>query len=650
MNQLLEAALHYADLGISIIPNYPNSKEPIGEGWEARATTDKDQIRKWWTETPEANIGGKTGGLSGGLVGIDLDEKNGQQGIEQFAEWEKQNKIKLPETPKVKTPHGGIHLYFKATSYVPSVGHGTWLQDVDTRGWTGQILLPPSIVDGERYEWVVSPEDADFASESEYAAVSFLLDNVREADASKHSKAFTAPEKILDGERNNTLFRSACSMWAKGYSPEATYAAIHAENKAKCRPPLPDKEVDEIVSGVLKRYEQGKPIQWMSTAADEVKKKGEDKPDTSTWDNFMPRSLNEILTAETPEMIFPVKDLIPEGLTIISAAPKSGKSWMMLDLCKAIAEGSQFLKHDTTKGKCLYFDLENSDRGLKHRLTSTNRDKDIPDGIMIIDSDDIRRNMTGDRLPILGDGFEDILEKMIQKVDDLRFIIIDTLSLIMAQKKRDETQYQYEYRNGSMLKRIADKHHLAIAVVHHNTKMRYDNDDFANISGTYGLIGSSDLNMIIMKEEKGSALKTLAVTGRHTKETRLTMTFNTSNCSWEFLGEASGDSTGGEEQKALDEYFNSDIRKAAIEICEKDLNGFKGKVSELVDQALNYGIAIGESPQVVGKFIASNIGKFAKYDGIRAEVRRDGTAGRTYVLKRWEPSEDATENPFVQCN
>jgi primase-like protein len=59
---------------------------------------------------------------------------------------------------------------------------------------------------------------------------------------------FVVPEQILDGQRNDTLYRMARSMKAKGYSKAAIKAAIHAENSAKCPHPLPSDEVEDIIN------------------------------------------------------------------------------------------------------------------------------------------------------------------------------------------------------------------------------------------------------------------------------------------------------------------------------------------------------------------------------------------------------------------
>jgi len=63
----------------------------------------------------------------------------------------------------------------------------------------------------------------------------------------KVNSTFAAPEKILDGERNVTLYKMARSLKAKNLSREVIGAALYAENRQKCTPPLLDDEIEQIV-------------------------------------------------------------------------------------------------------------------------------------------------------------------------------------------------------------------------------------------------------------------------------------------------------------------------------------------------------------------------------------------------------------------
>jgi len=66
---LLAAAIHYAELGYPVFPCAPGTNRPLTEHGFKDATGDIEQIERWWTKWPEANIGLPAAGL---LV-IDVD-------------------------------------------------------------------------------------------------------------------------------------------------------------------------------------------------------------------------------------------------------------------------------------------------------------------------------------------------------------------------------------------------------------------------------------------------------------------------------------------------------------------------------------------------------------------------------------------------
>src|SRR5262249_24563370 len=72
--------------------------------------------------------------------------------------------------------------------------------------------------------------------------------------ASTKTYAVTIPEKIPEGNRNNTLASAAGRMRRRGMSPDAIEAALIVENHKRCDPPLPDGEVRTIALSVA-RYQ-----------------------------------------------------------------------------------------------------------------------------------------------------------------------------------------------------------------------------------------------------------------------------------------------------------------------------------------------------------------------------------------------------------
>jgi putative DNA primase/helicase len=72
---MLETALAYAEMGLPVFPCNPKDKTPLvgadkdeagekiaGTGGFHKATTDKEQIKAWWTKWPTAMIGMTGGG------------------------------------------------------------------------------------------------------------------------------------------------------------------------------------------------------------------------------------------------------------------------------------------------------------------------------------------------------------------------------------------------------------------------------------------------------------------------------------------------------------------------------------------------------------------------------------------------------------
>lgn len=121
---------------------------PVGEDRAPRtangcydATTDPDQIREWWRKMPSAGVGIATGD---GLVVVDLDVKNGKDGIAEFTRWAAANGIDWRAT--TDTPSGGQHVYFRTPDdYTNTVGKV--LPGVDVRSAGGYVVaydaVPP---------------------------------------------------------------------------------------------------------------------------------------------------------------------------------------------------------------------------------------------------------------------------------------------------------------------------------------------------------------------------------------------------------------------------------------------------------------------------------------------------------------------------
>jgi hypothetical protein len=144
-----------------VFPLAPGGKVPAVEDWPNSATTDPNQITRWWSEAPY-NIGVATG--PSGLLVVDLDRPRtpdqtppasvhgaacGREVLDQLAA---EVGERLPRTWSVSTPSGGQHLYYRQPEDVKlgnSAGRLGW--KIDTRGHGGYVVAAGSVIRGQRY-------------------------------------------------------------------------------------------------------------------------------------------------------------------------------------------------------------------------------------------------------------------------------------------------------------------------------------------------------------------------------------------------------------------------------------------------------------------------------------------------------------------
>ncbi|QUN11962.1 bifunctional DNA primase/polymerase [Clostridium sp. C1] len=147
MLSLKESALAYAKEGLRVFPLAPNSKgKQVLHSWIKEATTNPDTIEYWWDTNPQYNIGIVTGEK---LFVIDVDIKNQHNGIESLKQYGKE----LPTTKMVKSPSGGFHLYYYDDQQEVKTRTGLY-DGIDIRGKGGYIVAPPSMIDGNKYQFV----------------------------------------------------------------------------------------------------------------------------------------------------------------------------------------------------------------------------------------------------------------------------------------------------------------------------------------------------------------------------------------------------------------------------------------------------------------------------------------------------------------
>ena len=83
---------------------------------------------------------------------------------------------------------------------------------------------------------------------------------------------------------------------------------------------------------------------------------------------------NSLMAQEYEPLQFTIEKILPHGIFIFAGSPKVGKSWLTLDMCRAISTGGKLWDFTTTQGDTLYLALEDKYNRLQGRLKKMKAD------------------------------------------------------------------------------------------------------------------------------------------------------------------------------------------------------------------------------------------------------------------------------------
>lgn len=457
MQSMKEWALYYAEKGLPVFPLKAKDKTPATKNGFKDAATDPKKISAWWDRNPNYNIGIATGN---GLVVIDLDIKNGKNGYAMLQDWQNKNG-ELPETWTSCTGSGGYHLLYKTNTVEGN--RGGLYEGVDIRGDGGYIVAPPSVhPSGTLYEWEISPEDFGIA-EADEKVMKFLHPEPQE----QPSERFHSPEVIQEGERNNTLFRLASSLQAKGLDEDSIRAAVTTENEKKCFPPLDDAEVEQIIKSAMK-YEPG-------TSPYTQKKEAAAGPAKIIC-------LADVESVKTKWLWYPY---IPLGkITLIQGDPGMGKTMMVLKIASLVSKGGDFPTdddlfipvRDKSPGNVIYQTAEDGIADtIVPRLRKMGADMEH---VFAIEDEDIPLSMMDKRL-----------EEAMQQYNP-KLLILDPLQAYLGEKvdmhRANEVRPVFKH-----IGNLAEKYNCAVLIVMHMSKMSSNNNALYRGLGSIDIPGAA---------------------------------------------------------------------------------------------------------------------------------------------------------------
>jgi hypothetical protein len=465
-SEMRAAAVEFYRSGLCPIPLKHHSKEPsltkLAPYLERAAT--REELSSWsWP-----GVGIVTGPLSGILV-LDADGPEGEAELKKYGH---------PLTPMVRTPGGGLHLYFKHPHAEVRTGIRV-APGLDVKAAGGYVAAPPSVgPSGKAYEWIVSPREAEPAEPPEWLLQ--LVERPRWKDAGPIG------ERIPSGRRNQELASLAGTMRRRGAGEEEIQAALGVANRRRCDPPLDEVEVAKIAHSIA-----GYPPEVGARL--HLSRNGHGSHAGVLLEDVQP---------ERVEWLWPGR--IPFGkLTLVDGDPGTGKSATMTDLAARLTRGKPL--PDGTACEASGVLIASAEDGLadtiRPRFDAAGGDPSravalstVPDG----EGNERQLSIPGDI---------HIIEREMTRMK-ARLGIIDPLMAFLPGEVNSHRDQDVR-RALAPLARVAEKTGAAIVVVRHLNKAGGGNILYRG-GGSIGIIGAARSGLLIAKHPEDDGRRVLA--------------------------------------------------------------------------------------------------------------------------------------------
>lgn len=215
---------------------------------------------------------------------------------------------------------------------------------------------------------------------------------------------------------------------------------------------------------------------------------------------------SDLAVMEFPPVIEVIPGLITEGLSILAGSPKSGKSFLCLNLSLAVAHGARALgRIPCESGDVLYVAGEDNEGRIKNRVAALRQG--APDTLHF-----------GFDPPKFRQGGLDAILTFLDTHARTRMVVVDTLAK-MQDEKGTGNVYDEDYAAIGTLQALALERHIALVLIHH-TRKAPSGDFLRSVSGSTGITGSAD-NILVFERERHESTGTLHVTGRDIEEREL---------------------------------------------------------------------------------------------------------------------------------
>ena len=568
---MLNEALNLLQQGFSVVAARRDDKRPISNWTEfQKRLPTEDELKRWFLDDPNANLGFITGTVSGFFV-IDFESS---VDIETFKEYKK-----LPHTAIARTGSGGLHYYYRCPgNVIIPTGARIFGRDskweVDVRGEGGFVLAPPSIhpISKTAYKWLFDLKNLSPAPD-------WIIEWANSANSFKNESTAQETkiwEQSLEGSdqgiRNVSMTsfvgllmkKNPVSVWDTVIPP-----AMQKLN-SKNNPPLPNRELS-IIYNSIKKKELARRQADGETDEEELPQQEE---------QIQPISVQELLDKPIPELLWVVERLIPlNGITILSSPPGFYKTWVLLEIVlKVILKSKVFGEFNTIQEDAgiLVVNEENWEGMIQMRLKSMLSDEDT-DKLKNLKANLLFYNEAGIQLNLK------TVNKLIAlcKNKNIKLIVFDSLSSVNNFDENSSTEIKKLFDQLKLFKRDG----ISVLMTHHHRKesiFRPTNPS-ENMRGSTNILAQLDSHLILAKKRIESEDFIIFYQGkaRLQKETEpFKVDIINEDDSMKFIH--AGNFTEDDMKKSVIEHFKGDVAKFIDQnsgcVIEQIIQAFRGKI------------------------------------------------------------------------
>lgn len=459
---------------LDVLPNgdkHSKGKHPRTPKGLADATTDLEQVRKWWTQWPNANIGIRTGD---GVGVVDLD------GPEGLASGRSMGLIS-----PIKTVTGrGEQLWYRVAEGQKLVTRQAkkLAPGVDTRGTGGYVLVPPSLhPNGKRYLWAGLPICRDSLPP---LPTIFLEPKKLMAGLVKRNEQGwigDAIKEMQNGHIHNTLIRVLGKFRQHSFSEEDTFTLLypHALDQGK-----PYEGLRAKITEIWGRY----------TAPEAVE--GPTKSE----------SIEDFLQEMQPVEWICEPLVAKKSLSFVAGLPETLKTWLCIDLAvEATRETGMWCGlFPIERTRVLFIDQERFKGETQRRFNAVLAAKglqksDLGQRLFVKSGTTIRLNIDS--------SYQAFRSELLEMMPGL--VIIDSFAAFHTVPENDKTEIQ---RVLERVKSLRNEIGCTFMFIHHENKNAYPNGEpqgepnMSTLSGSTGIPAAAEMCMIVRKVAEGTSM------------------------------------------------------------------------------------------------------------------------------------------------